>query len=251
MNESPKTFLLGVGEIPTLIEQEFNEVLIEPDEGYYSSTSLEPLLPYRNKSGMPASYWIQETSSPLSKREVQNLALVKGLVFDEEGDRKLRLYRPGDLQLTPQIPVIGHLIVKEYLQTFLEMSRCWYKFTDNQVFGTGSLHKRFKRFIKHEYMETFDEKKFDETSDYLNEVTMEYMRGIIAVPAQDHLFGIFLDRILRLCYTIVQPMAGYIVDSPWKEFELQRIGSNDFLVIDKGDYRVNAWEAQHLNQKKL
>jgi len=250
MNESQKVFVLGVAEIPTLIEQDFGEILIEPEEGYYRSTDLEPCLPYRSRSGMPAIYWLQEPNT-LNKREVTNLAVVKGMVYSDEGTRVMRVYRVGDLQLTPQIPVIGHRIVMEYLQTFIEMSRCWYPHTEDKMLGTGNLYHRFHKFIKYEIMETYDRTKMAEVHEHLNEVTIEYMRGIMPVPGQDHVFGVFLSRIIQLCYSIIQPIADHLISHPWMEFELQRMRGNDFLLIEKGDFRINSWEAQHLKKTGL
>lgn len=238
-----------------LLEQEFNEILVEAEEGYYRHTDLEPVLPYRGKNGMPATYWIQEgqlytlDGSLINRREVNNLAVVKGVVYDDEGQRRLRLYRVGDLQPTPQLPVIGHRIVKEYINSFIELSRCWYPYSDQKVLGTGSVYKRFERFVKPEIMDSFDKERFHERAEYLNEVSVEYLCGRMAIPGQDHVYGVFLNRVARVCYTMIQPIAEHLMRNPWREFEIQRIQSNDFMVTDKGDFRINQWEAEHLPKK--
>lgn len=243
MIDNLKTFILGVGEIPALLEQEFSEILVEPEEGYYRFNDLTPVLPYRNNHGLPASYWIQEGILG-TRREVNNLSNVKGVVFDDEGVRRMRLYRLGDLQPHPQLPVTGHRIVKEYLNSFIELSRCWHEYTDHAYLGTGSLYRRFQRFVKPEVTETFDQSKLEETPQFLAEVCMEYLRGRIAIPGQEHVFSTFLNRMVKVCCTMIQPIADHIVNNPWAEFEIQRIQSNDFLVIEKGDFRINQWEAQ-------
>lgn len=248
MNETPKTFILGVGDIPALIEEEFKEVLIEPEEGYYRYNDLEPFLPYRNSAGMPCSYWLHEANT-LTKREVNNLAVVRGVVYNEEGIRCARIYRVGDLQLNPQIPVIGHRVVKEYLQSFIELSRCWYPYSEDRVLGTGNLYHRFHKFIKPELMELFDRTRWHENEEHMNEIMIEYMRCRGIIPSLDHVFGMFMQRVITMCYTIIRPLADYIVQHPWTIFELQRIQSNDFLLTECGDFRIKQWEASNLQKR--
>ena len=250
MNELIKTFILGVQEVPMLLEQEFQEVLVEPEIGYYRHYDLEPFLRYSNHLGNPLTYWLQENGG-LDRVLVNNLAGAKGVVYNQEGEFQIRLYRAGDLQLTPQLPAVGHRIVAEYFNSFIEMSRIWLPYSEDRILGTGNLYHRFHKFIKPELMETYDRTRMAENPEHLSEITMEYLNGRMIVPAQDHIFGVFLDRMIRLCSTIIEPLAAYIVSNPWKQFELQRMHGGDYIVIDRGDFRVNQWEAEHLTKGKL
>lgn len=117
------TFLLATQDLPSQIEEEFPDVLVQPPEGYYRSGDLQPFLPYRNKAGLPMTYYVE--GNGMDRRPVDNLALVRGVIYNEDGERVTRIYKVGDIQLSPQRPVIGLRLIEAYIHAVIDTSRAW------------------------------------------------------------------------------------------------------------------------------
>lgn len=245
MSQQLQPVVFGVLDVPREIEEAFRSVLIEPEVGYYRSLDMEPFLPYWAKNGIPASYYVKNSKG--ENEIVRDLTQTRGDVYDEEGFFRCRIFKQGEVTLSPQIPALGHRIVKEFLMTYIEMTRAWLPYSEDKVLGTGSLYHRFKKFIKLELMEDFAPQfraMYTEDPMYLNEITMDYLNREQPIPVYDHAFTEFLKTIIANCQRIIIPVRQFIMSNPWQEFELSRLNSGDYLLIPRGDFRINQWEKQ-------